>query len=64
MQLIRPAPDERTFYQMRSLHYKKLKGKRLHERSMRLNEQWRLILEIEEQQDEKVVVIVTIEDYH
>ena len=64
MQLIRAAPDERTFYQMKSLHYKKLKGKRSHHRSMRLNEQWRLILELKEQEDGKIVVIVSIEDYH
>jgi proteic killer suppression protein len=64
MQLIRAAPDERTFYQMKSLHYEKLKGKRSHQRSMRLNDQWRLILEIEQQEDGKLVVIVSIEDYH
>jgi len=64
MQLIRAAPDERTFYQMKSLHYEKLKGKRSHQRAMRLNDQWRLILELEEQEDGKLVVIVSIEDYH
>ena len=64
MQLIRAAPDEQTFYQMKSLRYEKLKGKRSHQRSMRLNNQWRLILEIERQKDGKLVVIVSIEDYH
>jgi proteic killer suppression protein len=64
MQLIRAAPDERTFYELKSLHYEKLKGKRSHQRSMRLNRQWRLILEIEQQEDDKLVVIVSIEDYH
>ena len=64
MQFIRAAPDERTFCQMKSLHYEKLKGKRSHQRSMRLNDQWRLILEIEQQEDGKLVVIVSIEDYH
>lgn len=64
MQLIRAAPDERTFYQMKSLHYEKLKGRRSHQRSIRLNDQWRLILKIEHQEDGKLVIIVTIEDYH
>ena len=65
MQLIRAAPDERTFYAFKSLHFEKLKGKRSHQRSMRLNDQWRLILEIEKRADEgNLVVIVSIEDYH
>jgi proteic killer suppression protein len=64
MQLIRAAPDERTFYQMKSLHYEKLKGKRSYQRSMRLNSQWRLIIEIEKRQAGNIVVIVSIEDYH
>ncbi|MEO8498939.1 MAG: type II toxin-antitoxin system RelE/ParE family toxin [Planctomycetota bacterium] len=64
MQLIRAAPDERIFYQMKSLHYERLKGKRSNQRSMRLNDQWRLILEIEQQENGKIVVILSIEDYH
>jgi len=64
MQQIRAAPDERTFYALKSLHFEKLKGDRTHQRSMRLNDQWRLILEFEEDPTGKVVVIVDIEDYH
>ena len=52
MQLIRAAPDERDFYALKSLRFEKLKGARKHQRSMRLNDQWRLILELEQ------------EDYH
>lgn len=64
MQLIRAAPDERVFYAMKSLHYEKLKGDRSHQRSMRLNDQWRLILRLEEDETGKLVVIVSIADYH
>ena len=64
MQLIRQAEDERDFYAMKSLHYEKLKGKRSHQRSMRLNQQWRLVLTIEQARDQKVVVVISIEDYH
>ena len=64
MQLIRAAPDERTFYGLKSLHFEKLKGKRDHQRSMRLNSQWRLILEFRVSESGKVVVVVSIEDYH
>src|SRR6266508_4243185 len=64
LQTIRSAPDERDFYALKSLHYEKLKGKRQHQRSMRLNAQWRLVLEIEEAADGKRVKIVEIENYH
>ncbi len=64
VQFIRSAMDERDFYQMRSLHFEKLKGKRAHQHSMRLNDQFRLILEFEGAAPDKVVVIVSIEDYH
>ncbi len=64
MQTIRDAPDERDFYKLASLRFEKLKGRRSHERSMRLNDQFRLILRLEEDSGEKVVVIVGIEDYH
>ena len=58
------AEDERTFYALRSLRYEKLKGQRQHQRSIRLNDQWRLIVEIQKEASEAVVKIVKIEDYH
>ena len=64
MQFIRNALDERDFYAMKSLHFEKLKGKRSHQRSMRLNQQWRLILEFEGVAPSKMVAVVSIEDYH
>jgi len=64
LQFIRAAVDERDLYQMKSLHFEKLKGDRAHQRSVRLNKQWRLILELAEEAGGKVVVVVSIEDYH
>ncbi len=64
MQTIRVAPDERTFYELKSLHFEKLKGNRSHQHSMRLNKQWRLILEFDGTGSAKVVCIIAIEDYH
>ena len=64
MQMIRAAPDERVFYQLRSLHFEKLLGNRSHQHSMRLNDQWRLIIEFVGDAPQKIVVIVSIEDYH
>lgn len=64
LQFIRVAPDERDFYAMRSLRFEKLKGNRSHQYSMRLNDQWRLILEVKPGQPKNTVVVVAIEDYH
>jgi toxin HigB-1 len=64
MQAIRAAEDERAFYALKSLHFEKLKGNRSHQHSMRLNEQWRLILEFDGAGKGKVVLVIAIEDYH
>ncbi len=64
MQFIRSAPDERDFYAMRSLHFKQRQGDREGQYSMRLNDQWRLIVKLERREVGKVVVVVSIVDYH
>lgn len=64
LQTIRAAADERDFYALKSLHYKQLKGDRDGQRSMRLNDQWRLILRIQANPAGRLVVIVAICDYH
>ena len=64
MQLIRAAQDERDFYALKSLRFEKLKGARAHQRSMRLNDQWRLIIEIKQASPKNIIRIVAIEDYH
>lgn len=64
VQFIDSAKDERDFYAMKSLHYEKLKGKRSHQRSMRLNRQMRLILEIKKDRAGNIVVIVNIENHY
>jgi toxin HigB-1 len=61
--LIHAANDERDLRSMKSLHYEKLKGNRSHQRSMRLNDQFRLIVEIEGHGN-KTVAVISIEDYH
>jgi proteic killer suppression protein len=64
MQVIRAAPDERVFYNMKSLHFEKLKGNRSSQHSMRLNKQWRLIIEFEGVAPNKIAAVSSIEDYH
>lgn len=63
MQFIRSSTDMRDFYSLRSLRFEKLKGERQHQHSIRLNDQYRHILEIEEGKNQKLL-IVGIEDYH
>lgn len=64
IQFIRAAEDERDLYAMRSNRFKKLKGNRSSQKSMRLNDQWRLILEVVEANPETKIRVVAIEDYH
>lgn len=64
MQQIRAASDERTFYAHRSLDFEKLKGDRQGQFSMRLNDQWRLIVALREESLRKVVHVIEIIDYH
>ncbi|MCH8824245.1 MAG: type II toxin-antitoxin system RelE/ParE family toxin [Planctomycetes bacterium] len=64
MDTIDSAPDERVFRGLGGLHYEKLQGKRSHQRSMRLNKKYRLIIEVKEGQHEKKIIVVGIEDYH
>jgi toxin HigB-1 len=64
MQHIRAASDERTFYLRRSFKFEKLKGNRDGQYSMRLNDQWRLIMELRSEGRQKTVHIIEIVDYH
>jgi proteic killer suppression protein len=61
---IRNAQDERDLYAWKSLEFEKLKKPRDHQHSVRLNDQWRLILEFSGDAPNKALVIVAIEDYH
>lgn len=58
------ANDERDLYAMRSLHFEKLAGDRVGQRSIRLNDQWRLVLRLESDEDGKLIVIIEVVDYH
>ncbi|MDR5748743.1 type II toxin-antitoxin system RelE/ParE family toxin [Caballeronia sp. LZ029] len=64
MQQIRAANDERDFYALKALHFEKLRGNRDGQYSIRLNKQWRLILELRGGHPCKVVALVEIVDYH
>jgi proteic killer suppression protein len=61
VQTIEAAPDERVLRSWKSLHFEELADGR---HSIRLNKQWRMILEFEGRGSNKVVIVVGIEDYH
>ena len=60
MQQIRAFRDERDFLAVRSLNFEKLKGNREGQHSIRLNLQWRLVLEIRGIHSCKVIGIAAI----
>lgn len=64
MWAIRSAQDIRDLYASRGLRFEALKGKRSHQHSLRINLQWRLIVELRDSGSQKRIVIVAIEDYH
>lgn len=64
MQALRSVVDERDLRAMRGLRFKRLDPPRDHQHSMRLNDQWRLILEIRGDHPKKRIAVIGIEDYH
>jgi proteic killer suppression protein len=64
MRIIDDAKDERDIRVMKSLRFKRLEGKRQHQHSLRLNDQWRLIVEIVEGDPKNTIHVIRIEDYH
>lgn len=64
IQLLDSAEDERDLRAMRSLNLEKLKGDRTGHYSIRLNDQFRLILMFRTEADGRVVVVIELVDYH
>ncbi len=58
------ASDTRDLRAMRSLNFEKLKGKRQHEYSIRLNDQFRLVFEMSSEGGKQRIILKSIEDYH
>ena len=64
MGFIASAGSESDLRSYRALRFEKLKGGRVGQHSIRLNDQWRLILRIETDADGRLLIIVEIVDYH
>lgn len=64
IQVLRAATDERDLYAMRSLRLEQLKGNRVGTSSLRLNDQFRLIIEFETDDEGRIVIVIEMVDYH
>ena len=62
--VIRAAPDERTLRNWKSLHYEKLSGDRAGERSIRLNDQWRMVFELNTATSPAKFIVTGIENHY
>jgi proteic killer suppression protein len=62
--VLEAAPDERTLRNWRSLRYEKLKGDRAGQRSIRINDQWRLVFTLDESTRPPTITVLAVEDYH
>ncbi len=58
------AKDERDLYALKSLHFEKLEGQRGGERSLRLNDQYRLVAGLVDSTGGKKIAVRDIADYH
>ena len=58
------ANSELDLRAYKALRYEKLRGDREGQHSVRLNQQWRLILRVETDDDGRLLIIVEIVDYH
>lgn len=61
---LKSAKDERDIRNWKSLHYEKLSGDREGQRSIRLNDTWRLVFTIRNDLDPPEITILHICNYH
>jgi proteic killer suppression protein len=58
------ARDERDLRNLKGLHYKKGKGARASERSVRINDQYRIVFTLSEDETPPIIRITHIGDTH
>lgn len=61
---LKAAPDERTLRNVKSLHYEKLRGKRDGQRSIRLNEKWRVVFTLNDSSIPHQITILEITNHY
>lgn len=62
--ILRAATDDRTLRNWKSLHYEKLKGDREGQRSIRVNDKYRIVFTLDDDASPQKATILAIEDYH
>lgn len=62
--LMEQAPDERTLRNWKALNFKKLSGDREGQRSIRINDQYRIIFELLDEEHPPTIRILEIDDTH
>ena len=62
--VLRAAVADRSLRNWKSLRYEKLKGNREGQRSIRVNNQYRMIFRLDEETDPPTITVLSIEDYH
>lgn len=62
--ILRAAPDDRTLRNWKGLHYEKLKGDRKGQRSIRVNNKYRIVFSLDSETNPQKSTILSIEDYH
>ena len=62
--ILEAAPNEQVLRNWRSLRYEKLKGDRQNQRSIRINNQWRMVFELDDHTEPPTINVLAIEDYH
>jgi proteic killer suppression protein len=58
------AENEQDLVAYKALRFEKLLGKRAGQHSIRLNDQWRLIVRLETDAEGRMLVVVEVVDYH
>lgn len=64
LHFIKNAADERDLRNWKGLHYEKLQGDRKGQRSIKINDQWRLVFTIENDTVPARITVLEICDYH
>lgn len=64
MQMLLAAEDVRDLYAMKSNRFEKLKGDREGQYSLRINDQWRLVIELVTDSTGTKAVVIEVVDYH
>lgn len=62
--IIAAAPDERTLRGFKGLRMEKLQGNREGQFSLRINDQYRLIITIERDEEGNYLLVIEMVDYH